>query len=364
MCASAEFTPTSWCSPHRRRDHRRPVPGRDHGIRLRFGVRSLPAHPVRPLGADRVPGGIRGGPGHRRPRPCGLVAPPTGCARGQRPYEVAYAALGSVLGQPQMLHVAMSASCWWCRSSTPSSPCPPCASSGGHCPGLDRRDARLGRPMGVPVTDLSDFVLSCRGDMPAGILRIPPVNRSCAIPRQVSSISVPTGAVRTPQDGQATKDPPEPVLGGVAPGRARFHRRPAGTAPAHRRPRGRRPLRHLRPASVGPPGPPSPGCGQCGMANQIRRWPPADQGPDPRRNGSRWPTTSSPKRSPCPGCRRPADPQVMGRLAAVVGQTPGPGPASVNDQQYSPYKPVPILARRVPVYSSNGSLVLVCPTWR
>jgi penicillin-binding protein 2 len=37
------------------------------------------------------------------------------------------------------------------------------------------------------------------------------------------------------------------------------------------------------------------------------------------------------------------DPGVIGRLAAVVGKTPAQVLAAINDQQYSPYRPVPIL---------------------
>ncbi len=37
------------------------------------------------------------------------------------------------------------------------------------------------------------------------------------------------------------------------------------------------------------------------------------------------------------------DPQVVGSLAALIGQTPAQVQLTINDKQYSPYKPVPIL---------------------
>ena len=37
------------------------------------------------------------------------------------------------------------------------------------------------------------------------------------------------------------------------------------------------------------------------------------------------------------------DPQVVGSLAALIGQTPAQVQQTINDKQYSPYKPVPIL---------------------
>ena len=83
-----------------------PGPGGDDGVRGRPGGRPVPAHALRVVGAGREPDRVRGGSGHPGPRPqSALWLPPVAALVGSAAYEIVYAVLGSVLGQPQMLHV-------------------------------------------------------------------------------------------------------------------------------------------------------------------------------------------------------------------------------------------------------------------
>ena len=108
------------------------------------------------------------------------------------------------------------------------------------------------------------------------------------------------------------------------------------------------PVRPARAPAVGAPGAPGAGRrpGGGGQPDPHRPHRPRPGGSSSTATAIRWSATWSPSRSPCPGWPPTQDPAVIGNLAALVGETPAQVQAALDNQQYSLYKPVPIMNGR------------------
>ena len=281
---------------------------------------------------------------------------PVAALGGSALYEVTYGALGSVLGQPQMLHVALARIVVVVSVTNAVLALPAMRlMSWGMARRLDRGDAHLrrrrrGRPMTVrPVDDVRTAppyrAAAYRWAPVLGYWS--PVSRSLRHPFGDKRIF---GHLDRGPD-RPGQDPPAPHARRVG-SRSRRYSTPR-TPPS--------PVPDSACASWGSPWSScsallglrlwalqvlqAPAAAQAVVANQIR------VGPDRPRPGvssstataTRWSTTWPPSRSPCPGWRPSRTRRSIGRLAALVGETPAQVQAAIDNDQYSLYKPVPIL---------------------
>ncbi len=177
---------------------------------------------------------------------------PTVALGGSAVYEVLYALLGSVLGQPQMLHVDLTQIVVVVsrgqRGAGPSG-APP--GELGPAPGLHRRRAHLDRLLRDPAMTAAPGprtparpglgILGPREPLPPppvqGLAPVPPLGEGPQPPAQAD---------------QAAEDEAEPVLGRVHPGRPGHQRVAPGAPSPDHRPGRRGPVRLAGPAAVGP----------------------------------------------------------------------------------------------------------------
>ena len=233
----------------------------------------------------------------------------------------------------------------WCRSPTPCWPSRPLAWWAGHFPPHRSRacptSARLlGR---APVTARGRAATCARGP---GLGYWSTVSRSLRHPFGGSHHYLrPEKDRQSPaQRRQAAEDAPEPVLDGVGPRRPRLQRGPSRPAAPHRRAGRRSACSPCSACGCGPsPCSRRPAAAQAVNANQIRAVPvEPTRGLILDRNGNPLVGNQVVEQITLSRVSAAQHPQVIGRLAALLGETTAQVQASIADPRYSLYKPVPI----------------------
>ena len=276
-----------------------------------------------------------------------LWLPPVAALGGSALYEVLYAVLGSVLGQPQMLHVDLLriivvVSVANAVLAIPALRLVTWALAGG----VDRGSAHLGRLLGRVVGGSGDRV---PGAGPTGLGYWCPVSRSLRHPFKGSRRFARPEQER---EGPQTKSPKQPRMRQ----KTRFSVEAMLDAPDTSTSRPGLRLRIIGLVVLGLFGLlglrlwalnvlQAPAAAQAVSANQIRAVPVAptrglilDRYGNPLVNNV---VTEQITLSRVTAIQHPA---VIGRLAALIGQTTAQVKATIADPQYSLYKPVPVLS--------------------
>ncbi len=232
-----------------------------------------------PSGSRRSSGRWSASPSERPPSPS--IARPGGCRRpwpllGSAVYELTYAAIGSLLGQPQMLHVDLVRIVVLVSVVNAVLALPARRMLSWSLPAASTEGVPTSTAWPAPPDDGAGRVRTWHRRLGYWSTReplaAPPVPRLAALP---PPRALPVGAAA--QDPPAA-DAPEPVLGRGRPPGAGHDRGPPRPAPPDHRRGGGPALLRPRPPTVGAPGAASAGRGQ---GRGGRRDPGGARRPDP-----------------------------------------------------------------------------------